>query len=108
MADTLDTLNAGDAVKCTIAKAPNKASATKTIERLMRLSPDNKQALAHAQHVRDQRKNVYVRGNRWWTSREKAARVVHCQTGASWTMPFTYQIKPDLASVADYLTFEKA
>ena len=64
MADTLDTLNAGDAVKCTIAKAPNKASATKTIERLMRLSPDNKQALAHAQHVRDQRKNVCVRGNR--------------------------------------------
>ena len=108
MPDTIDNLSAGDRVTCTIAKAPNNAAATKTIERLMRLDPDNKKALDHAQHVRDRRKNVYVRGNRWWTSREKAARVVRCETGASWTLPFTFQIKPDLASVAQYLTIQKA
>ena len=108
MADTLETLTAGDSVRCTIAKAPQKAAATKTIERLMRLDPAHKKALNHAQKIRDQRKNVYVRGNRWWTSREKAARVVRCETGSTWTLPFTFQIKPDLASVSDYLTIEKA
>ena len=108
MADTLETLNAGDSVRCTINKVPMKASSAKTIERLMRMDPTNKKALDHAQHLRDKRKNVYVRGNRWWTSREKSARVVRCETGNSWTMPFTFQIKPDLASVSSYLTMEKA
>lgn len=106
MATDIASLNAGQTVSCTINKVPNNKAATETITRLMRRDPDAKRALARAQKLRGQRMNVYVRGNRWWSSREKAARVVRCVEGESWSMPFTHDIGPDLKSVESYLKIE--
>lgn len=104
----IDTLSAGETVTCTIERVPNNKGAIDTITRLMRRDPDIKRSLARAQHLRRKRMHSYIRGNRLWYSREKAARVARCEQGGTWTMPFTFDIRPDLASVAEYLKVEKA
>jgi len=93
----------GQDLVCTITKLPRAAASTTTIERLMRLDPNNKRALRRAQRMRSQRELVYNRGNRDWVSRERPARVVRCVTGATWTFPFTVEHGTELASVSDYL-----
>jgi hypothetical protein len=104
----IDTLNAGETVTCTIERMPNNKGACDTITRLMRRDPDIKRNLARAQMLRRRRMHSYIRGNRLWHSREKAARVARCEQGATWTMPFTFDIRPDLNSVAQYIKVEKA
>jgi hypothetical protein len=104
----IDTLNAGDTIKCTISKVPNNKGSRDTITRLMRRDPDNKRALARAQRMRRQRMHAYIRGGRMWYSREKAARIAICEQGNTWSMRFTHDIAPDLASVEQYLAVEKA
>jgi ribosomal protein S21 len=106
--EQIDSIAPGQQIRCTVAKAPRAAGPRKTIERLMRLDPDNKRSLARAQHLRDRRMHRYIRGNRLWTSREKAARVVRVSDGAAWTMQLSPQIAGDLKSVATYLSVEKA
>lgn len=96
----------GSDVSCTIAKLPRNAGAEATLERLMRLDPENKKALRRAHRMRQQRMIRYNRGNREWTSREKTARVVRLEVGRSWTMPFDASLTSDLQSVAAYLTFK--
>lgn len=104
----IDTLTAGQTVTCTVERVPNNKGARDTIVRLMRRDPDIKRGLARAQMLRRRRMNSYIRGNRMWHSREKPARIARCEQGASWTMPFTFDISPDLASVEQYLKVEKA
>lgn len=104
----IDAIAPGQPVRCTVVKVPRAEGAKKTIARLMRRDPDNKRGLARAQHLRAKRMNRYIRGNRLWTSREKAASVVYVGEGKSWTMPYTPDIAPDLKSVAGYLTIENA
>ncbi len=104
----IDTLTAGETVTCTIERVPNNKGACDTITRLMRRDPDIKRNLARAQKLRRRRMHSYIRGNRLWYSREKAARVARCEQGVTWTMPFTFDISPDLNSVAEYLKVEKA
>jgi hypothetical protein len=104
----IDTLAAGQNLVCTVERVPNNKGAIDTITRLMRRDPDIKRGLARAQSIRRQRMHSYIRGNRLWYSREKAARVARCEQGAQWTMPFTFDISPDLNSVAQYLKLEKA
>lgn len=104
----IDTLNAGDTIKCTINKVPNNKAACDTITRLMRRDPDIKRGLAKAQRMRRQRMNSYIRGGRMWYSREKAAKIARCEQGGAWSMRFTHDITPDLASVQGYLSLEKA
>jgi len=104
----IDTLNAGDTIKCTINKAPNKKACRETITRLMRRDPDIKRGLARAQRLRRQRMHAYIRGGRMWYSREKAAKIAICEQGNTWSMRFTHDIAPDLASVEKYLSVEKA
>ncbi len=104
----IDTLNAGETIKCTINKVPNNQDACDTIERMMRRDPDIKRSLARAQRMRRQRMNAYIRGGRLWYSREKAARIAMCEQGNEWSMRFTHDISPDLSSVEQYLSFEKA
>jgi hypothetical protein len=99
---------AGQNIRCTVKTVPNNHGGRMTIERLMRRDPEAKKDLKHAHHVRQRRLNVYVRGNRWWTSRENPAKVVHLVPGATWTMPFTFDIAGDLSSVESYLAVEKA
>jgi hypothetical protein len=104
----IDTLSAGETVNCTVERVPNNKGAIDTITRLMRRDPDIKRNLSRAQSLRRRRMHSYIRGNRLWHSREKAARVARCEQGSTWTMPFTHDIAPDLASVAQYLKLEKA
>ena len=104
----IDTLQAGQSVRCTIEKVPASKGGQDTIARLMRRDPDFKRGLARAQKLRADRLNVYIRGNRRWTSRETPAQVVRCVQGNAWTMPFTHDIAPDLASVEQNLKIEKA
>jgi hypothetical protein len=104
----IDTLAAGDTISCTIERVPNNKGAQDTIVRLMRRDPEIKRALGRAQSLRRRRMHSYIRGNRLWYSREKAARVARCEQGASFTMPFTHDIAPDLRSVEQYLKLAKA
>jgi len=104
----IDTLNAGDRISLTVNTMPNNKSARDTIERLMRRDPEVKRGLARAQRMRRQRMHSYIRGGRRWYSRERAARIVACEQGRSWTMPYTHDIAPDLRSVESYLSVEKA
>lgn len=98
----------GQNIKCTVTAKPTTENRMQTIERLMRLDPVNRRALKKAHRVRQQRLNVYNRGNRDWTSREICARIVRCEKGNTWTMRFDFNIAPDLAAVSDYLTVENA
>ncbi|MCA9274892.1 MAG: hypothetical protein KDA29_02595 [Phycisphaerales bacterium] len=104
----IDTLSAGDTIKCTISKVPNNKGSRDTITRLMRRDPDIKKNLARAQRMRRQRMHAYIRGGRMWYSREKAAQIAICEQGSSWSMRFTHDIAPDLASVEKYLAVEKS
>jgi SHS2 domain-containing protein len=106
MALDIAKIKPGQDVQITVTKAPRAATAVSTIERLMRLDPANKRALRHAQRLRGQRINKYIRGNREWTSREKPARVVRAVTGATWTLPFTAELADELLSVGKYLKVE--
>ena len=106
--EQIDSIAPGQPVRCTVTKAPRAAGARKTIERLMRLDPDNSKSLRRAQHLRLRRMNRYTRGNRLWSSREKAARVVRVDNGASWSLTVTPHIAPDLRSVAEYISVENA
>ncbi len=106
--EQIDSIAPGQQIRCTVTKAPRAEGPRKTIERLMRLDPDNKKSLARAQHLRARRMNRYIRGNRLWTSREKAARVVRADSGAAWNMALAPQIADDLKSVANYIKVENA
>ena len=103
-----EQFKAGDEIRCTVNAVPNNQGGQRTIERLMRRSPSAIRRLRNAQHLRARRMHRYTRGNRLWTSREQPAMVVQLARGESWTMPFTVDIAPDLASVATYLKIEKA
>ncbi len=107
-ADQIETVSAGQTLKCTVAKTPMAKGAKETIARLMRMDPENAKSLRRAQHLRARRMNTYIRGNRVWHSREKAARVVRVADGQSWNLPMFPAIAADLKSVAEYLTIEKA
>lgn len=105
---SIESLTAGQTITCTITQVPANEGGVDTIERLMRRDPTTKRGLARAQRLRRQRMHVYIRGNRRWHSREKAARIARCVEGATWSMPFTHDIGPDLASVEKYLTIKSA
>lgn len=107
-ADQIDTVSAGQTLRCTVAKTPKAKAPKDTIARLMRLDPENARSLRRAQHLRSRRMNTYIRGNRVWHSREKAARVVRVANGQTWNLPMSPVLAADLKSVAGYLTIEKA
>ena len=98
------TFKPGQTIACTISKAPRSKGATTTIERLMRLDPENKKALRRAQRMRRQRMVVYNRGNRDWVSREQPARVVNIALGANWNMVYSHDMAGDLKSVASFVS----
>jgi hypothetical protein len=104
MPTNTDSLKPGQKISCTISSVPRAQDAKDTIARLMRRDLANKRALRKAYRVRQQRLNVYVRGNRDWVSRENPAKVVIVKSGSTWTMTYTPDIAPDIASVAKYLT----
>ncbi len=107
-ASVTDSLKPGQNVACAVARLPRSTDDLDTIARLMRRDPANKKALRRAQKLRRQRLDVHNRGNRMWTSREKAARVVRVAPGESWTMAYTPDIAPDIRAVEAFLTITPA
>lgn len=105
MAD-LSSLTAGQSITCTVTQEPTNKGARSTIARLMRRDPANRDALRSAQIMRDRRKNRYIRGNRVWVAREKAAKVVRVNTGETWTMAFTHELGPDMKSVERFISVD--
>jgi hypothetical protein len=104
----LDSLQAGQKIRCTITKTPRKAAAVDTIERLMRQEPGVKRGLRRAQRRRRQDMIVYNRGNRDWYKREICGKQVMAKTGATWTMTYSLQILPELRSLASYVSVQTA
>ena len=74
----------------------------------MRQDANVQKALKKSQTRRRQTMNVYNRGNRDWTSRQKVGKIVEVEKGSSWTMPFFHQLAPDLRSVEKFLSIEAA
>lgn len=93
----------GTKLSLTVDRVPQSKSGKDTIARLMRLDPSNAKALRGSQKAREEKNNFYIRGNRLWGSRAKCGKVVRVAQGETWTMTFTPQIGPDLASVNEYL-----
>lgn len=104
----LDTLSAGQKITCTIKTEPNNRDAQDTIVRLMRRDPAIAKGLRKSQTLRRQRMHSYIRGNRVWHDREKCGKIARCVRGQRWSMPFTFDLARDLASVERYLEIETA
>lgn len=104
----LETLKPGQKIQCTITKAPRKAAAVDTIERLMRQETVIKRGLRKAQRRRRQDMIVYNRGNRDWYKREICGKLVNAKTGATWTMTYSLQILPELKSLTSYVAVKSA
>lgn len=104
MALSLANFKPGQQITCTVTAAPRTPDQIQTIERLMRLDPVNKRALARAQRMRGQRVIIYNRGNRDWVKREKTARVVRVETAATWSMPYRLDLAGDLKAVESFIS----
>lgn len=104
----LDSMKAGQKIRCTITKLPRNEAAVDTIERLMRQEPSVKRGLRRAQRRRRQDMIVYNRGNRDWYKREICGKQVQAKAGASWTMTYSVQVLPELKSLASYLSVQSA
>jgi len=107
-AEQIQQIASGQQIRLTVESQPRSEGARKTIERLMRRDPANVKGLRRAQEIRRERTNSYIRGNRVFHARPKAARIVRAQPGRTWEMALTADIRPDLASVGEYLKIENA
>lgn len=103
---TIDSLKAGQSIECTVTSAPRADAASKTIARLMRKDPAKARGLRRGQTLRARRNHRYIRGNRVWYAREKAAKIVRVVEGEAWSMTFTFDIASDLKSVEKYLNIQ--
>ncbi|MFI4853342.1 MAG: hypothetical protein ACIAQF_00010 [Phycisphaerales bacterium JB065] len=104
----LDTLKAGDTLKCTVTKTIRVDDKRETVTRLMRFDPDIKRALKKGQERRMRTLKVRTRGGRPFEMYEKSAKVAVPVEGASWEMTWFPHIKHDVASVMDCIKIEKA
>ncbi|MCK4873672.1 MAG: hypothetical protein KAS72_13200 [Phycisphaerales bacterium] len=101
-------VKAGDTIRCTVTKVPQRTDVVQTIQRLMRRDPENGRALRKSQHLRLVNLVVRTRGGRPWTERHRVGKVVRVALGEKWTMTAIPQIASDLRSVADFIEIEKA
>lgn len=108
MSTALETLKPGQTIQVTVTKTPRTEDAVGTIERLMRQDPAIKRGLRKSHRRRMQNLNVYIRGNRDWTSREKCGKLVRADKGATWTMTFVPHLAADMRSVQQFLDVKPA
>ena len=104
----IDSLKPGQTIRCTVTKNIRTASVRSTVLRLMRLDPDIKRGLRHAQKRRDRRLLVRSRGGRPWAVREKSAKLAKAEPGESWTMTWIPHVAPEFKNVEQYVKIEKA
>ena len=104
----IDSLKPGQTIRCTVTKNIRTASVRSTVLRLMRLDPDIKRALRHAQKRRAGRLIIRSRGGRPWTVRERSAKLAKAELGESWTMTWVPHVAPDFKNIEQYVKIEKA
>ena len=104
----IDTLKAGQKIRCTVLKVPAAAGDKKTIERLMRRDPAVVKGLRKSHVVRERKTVTYNRGNRDWVQRQKVGKIVRLVKGNSWSCTFDFSIAPDFKAVSDFLKIEAA
>ncbi len=104
----IDTLKAGQKIRCTVLKVPTAAGDKKTIERLMRRDPAVVKGLRKSHVVRERKTVTYNRGNRDWVQRQKVGKIVRLVKGNSWTCAFDFSVAPDFKAVSDFLKIEAA
>ena len=104
----LDTLKAGDTIKCTVTKTIRVHSKRETVTRLMRFDPDIKRALKKGQERRMRDLHIRSRGGRPFEMYQRAAKVAVPVEGATWQMTYIPHIKGDIAAVSDCISIEKA
>lgn len=98
----------GQFIRCTVTKLPRSENGRITVERLMRMDPGVKRGLRKAHKKRQQNLNVYIRGNRDWTSRAKCGKLCRVEKGEAWTMRYDLHVANDLASLEGCLKVEAA
>lgn len=104
----LDQLTPGQQIKVTVTKVPQREGAEKTIARLMRRDPEITRRLRFAQERRRKDMRTKIRGGRVWYIRQKRTTAAIVDTGSTWTMPYTLDLRDDFKSVEQYLSIEKA
>ncbi len=104
----LDSLKAGQTIRCTVTRDIRIPRHKATVERLMRANPDIKRKLKKAQEYRMQTLDVRPRGGRPWEARVKSAKYAVALNGSTWTMKFIPQVLNDFKSVEQYLKIESA
>jgi len=104
----LDTLKAGDTIKCTVTKTIRVHSKRETVTRLMRFDPEIKRVLKKGQERRMRTLQVRSRGGRPFEMYEKATKIAVPVEGASWEMTWFPHIKHDVESVMDCIDIKKA
>lgn len=104
----LDSLKAGQAIRCTVTRDIRIPRHKATVERLMRANPDLKRKLKKAQEYRMQTLDVRPRGGRPWEARVKSAKYAVALNGTTWTMKFIPQVLNDFKSIEQYLKIEAA
>lgn len=104
----LDTLKAGDTIKCTVTKTIRVHSKRETVTRLMRFDPDIKRTLKKGQERRMRTLKVRTRGGRPFEMYERATKIAVPVEGASWEMTWFPHIKHDVESVMDCIDIKKA
>ncbi len=105
----LDSIKAGQHVECTLKRDLNPDTANfKTVQRLMRLDPDNRKALRKAQEHRARTLVVRSRGKRPWPVRQRAAKVAVPREGATWKLVYVPQLHDDMKAVANVVDYKTA
>ncbi|MFO0828953.1 MAG: hypothetical protein U0572_12500 [Phycisphaerales bacterium] len=95
-------------VTFTISSLPRTASATKTLERLMRMNAKTQSTLSKLTKTRMTKLNERrPRAGRMWLTRVRATRLVTVEVGKTFTLTMTPQIAPDIKSVEKYLTAKR-
>lgn len=108
MANTIDSLEAGAKVTCTITALPRSRAGKVTLGRLMKQDPEIQRHLRKAQERRRQNMRVYVRGGRDWYAREKCGKGGQVREGSTFNMTYVPHLAADMKSVEGYLKIEPA
>ncbi len=103
-----DKFKPGQMIRCTVVKAARTDDDESTLARLMRQDPDMRRTLKSAQEYRLKTLVVRSRGKRPWAVRRPCAKYALPMQGATWTMPYTPLLAPDMRAVAQFLKVEAA
>jgi hypothetical protein len=104
----LDNVSPGQTVQFTITKALRPGDTYDTVQRLMRLDPQNKKALKNAQEHRLRTLHVRTRGGRPWAVRKRASKVAVPVEGATFSFRYFPQVRRDIESVRHVLDMKPA